>query len=93
MGVATKLETAAKEGKYTMTKMLIDGVKSITLHGNVVRIHCVAVGADGKEETAGTLLIPGNEVGPIVQSLVNGLQEMQKQMRERAAAEASSKSN
>jgi hypothetical protein len=74
-------------------QMLIDGVKSITLHGNVVRVQCVAVGADGKEETTGTLLIPGNEVGRIVQALVNGLQEMQKQMRDRAAAEASAKNN
>jgi hypothetical protein len=69
-----------------MTQMLIDGVKSITLHGNVVRIHCVVVGIEGKPEAAGTILIPGNEVAPIIQTLVNGLQEMQKQMRERAAA-------
>jgi hypothetical protein len=69
-----------------MTQMLIDGIKSITLHGNVVRIHGFTVGPEGKQESAGTLLIPGNEVGPIMQTLVNGLQEMQKQLRERAAA-------
>ena len=68
-----------------MTKMLIDGIRSITLHGNVVRIHCLSVGAEGKPEEAGTLLIPGSEVGPIMQMLVNGLQEMQKQIRERAS--------
>jgi hypothetical protein len=66
-------------------QMLVDGFKSITLHGNVVRVHCVCVGADGKQEDAGTLLIPGTEVAGIVQTLVNGLQEIQKQMRERAA--------
>ena len=69
-----------------MTQMLIDGIRSITLHGNVVRIHCISVGIEGKPEGAGTLLIPGSEVGPIMQSLVNGLQEMQKQINERAAA-------
>ena len=74
-------------------QMLVDGVKSITLHGNVVRVSCISVGADGKEEPAGTLLIPGNEVGPIVQSLVNGLQEMQKQMRERSAAATAAAGN
>ncbi len=31
-----------------------DGIKSITLHGNVVRIQCVALGAEGKEEHVGT---------------------------------------
>ena len=82
-----------------MTKMLIDGIRSITLHGGVARIHCVAIGADGKQEDAGTLLIPGGEVGPVMQSLINGLQEMQKQLRERAAtaatpgAEGAGKSN
>jgi hypothetical protein len=69
-----------------MTKMLIDGIKSITLHGNVVRINCVSVGPDGKPEDAGTLLIPGSEVGGIMQALVNGLQEMQKQLQQRAQA-------
>jgi hypothetical protein len=69
-----------------MTQMLIDGIKSITMHGNVVRIHCAVVGPEGKPEDAGTLLIPGNEVGPIMQTLINGLKEMEKQIRERATA-------
>lgn len=76
-----------------MTQLLIDRVTAITLHGNVVRIHCSVMGADGKEELAGTLLIPGNEVAPIMQSLVNGLQEMQKQLRERSAAAAATPAN
>jgi hypothetical protein len=69
-----------------MSRMLIDGIRSITLHGNVMRIHCFGIGAEGKQEDAGTILIPGNEVGPVVQALVTGLKEMEKQMRERAAA-------
>ena len=77
----------------TMTQLLIDRVTSITLHGNVVRVHCSAIGADGKEEAVGTILIPGNEVGPIMQALVNGLQEMQKQLRERASAAAATPAN
>ena len=72
-----------------MTQMLIDGIKSITLHGNVVRIHCFSIAPEGKQEPAGTILIPGNEVAPIMQTLVNGLQEMQKQLRERAVAGSS----
>jgi hypothetical protein len=69
-----------------MAHMFIDGIRSITAHGNVVRIQCFSVGPEAKQEDAGTLLIPGSEVGPIMQTLINGLQEMQKQMRERAAA-------
>ena len=76
-----------------MTQMLIDGIKAITLHGNVVRIHGLAVGLEGKPEDAGTLLIPGSSVGQVLQTLINGLQEMQKQMRERSAAASQSASD
>jgi hypothetical protein len=69
-----------------MRQMLIDGIKAVTLHGNVVRVHGLAVGAEGKPEDAGTLLIPGSAVGQVLQTLINGLQEVQKQMRERTAA-------
>ncbi len=71
-----------------MTQMMIDRVTSITLHANVVRIECIAVGAENKEHPAGTILIPGLEVGQVIQTLVTGLQEMQKQLRERGEAAA-----
>ena len=71
-----------------MTTMLVDGIKAITMHANVVRVHCVCVGAEGKQEEAGTLVIPGNEVAGVIQSLVNGLQQMQTQIRERAEGSA-----
>jgi hypothetical protein len=77
-----------KKDNQPMTQMLIDGIKAITLHSNVVRIQCVLVGAEGKPEDGGTLLIPGAEVASTIQTLVNGLQEVQKQLRERAAAPA-----
>jgi hypothetical protein len=66
-----------------MTQMLIDKITGIALHSNVVRINCTAVGALGKEEAVGTILIPGNEVGPLMQALIKGLQDIEKQMRER----------
>jgi hypothetical protein len=71
-----------------MTQMLIDGVRAITLHGNVVRITCVSLGPEGKQEDCGTLVIPGPSVGGVMQTLVNGLQEMQKQIREKTGAAA-----
>lgn len=43
-----------------MTQMLNDGSKPITLHGNVVRIHGLAVGADGKPED------PGSAIGKVL---------------------------
>ena len=38
------------------------------------------------------MLIPGNVVGPVVQSLVNAVQELDKKFREQAAAAATTAS-
>jgi hypothetical protein len=74
-----------------MTTMLIDRIATVVLHNNVVRIDCMMSGPNQEERAAGTLLIPGNVAGPILQSLINSMQELEKRLREQAAA-ASQKS-
>lgn len=75
-----------------MNQVLIDRVASLTLHGGLVRIECHCIAADGKDQPSGTLLIPGNVAGPIIQSLVNSLQELEKKIRE-AQVQAGSAGN
>jgi len=65
-----------------MTQMLIDGITNITIHGGVLRVDCVTVGPDGKQQSAGTLLIPGPFVTAVLQTLVKGTQELDKKLRE-----------
>lgn len=76
-----------------MTKVLIDGIANLSLHNNVVRVECLAAGADGKSEPSGTLLIPGAVVGPVLQSLIQGMQELEKKIREQLPTEESGKAD
>jgi hypothetical protein len=76
-------------------QILIDGITNITHHGGILRIDCVTIGPDGKQHPSGTLLIPGPSVGPVLQALVNGTQELDKKLREQLqqAAAAQKPSN
>jgi len=65
-----------------MQIVLIDGIKDVVLHNGMVRVDCVSAGPNGQENPSGTLLIPGNIVGPLVQTLANALAELDKKIRE-----------
>jgi hypothetical protein len=67
-----------------MAEIMIDGIKAVTFHNGVVRVDCITAGPNGEERPAGTLLIPGNVAGALVQTLANSLQELQKQMTQQA---------
>ena len=73
-----------------MTQILVDGISNITLHNGVVRIECVAAGPDGKPYPSGTLVIPGAVVGPVLETLIKGTQELDKKIREQAPTAGSS---
>jgi hypothetical protein len=68
-----------------MPEILIDGIKAVTFHNGVLRIDCIAAGPNAEERPSGTLLIPGNVAGAVVQALANGMQELQKQMAQQAS--------
>ena len=65
-----------------MTYVLIDAIKTVTFHNGVLRIHCVAIGPNNEEQASGTLLIPGTQAGPILGSLTQAVQELDKKLRE-----------
>jgi Tfp pilus assembly protein PilF len=83
-------ETAGRlrEGDTPASQILIDGIKAVTIHNGVLRIDCVAAGPNNEERPSGTLLIPGNQAGPILRSLIQGVQELEKKMRGQAQPEA-----
>jgi hypothetical protein len=41
-------------------------------------------GSNNEERSSGTLLIPGNQAGPILRSLTQAVQELDKKLREQA---------
>ena len=74
-----------------MTYVLIDVVKSVTFHNGLLRIDCVAHGANNEERPTGTLLIPGNLAGPILGALTQAVQDLEKKVREQAQLAAAGK--
>ena len=65
-----------------MTQVLIDAIGGLSIHNGVLRIECVAVGADGQPHPSGTLVIPGAVATQVVQALINGTQELEKKLIE-----------
>ena len=65
-----------------MQNLLIDGINDVVLHNGMVRVDCVSVGPNGQQRHSGTLVIPANVVGGVVQGLVNALAELDKRIRE-----------
>jgi hypothetical protein len=66
--------------------IVIDRMSNIAVSNGILRIECVAVSATGQEKPSGTVLIPANVAGAVIQSLVNGVQELDKKLRETAMA-------
>jgi hypothetical protein len=65
-----------------MTVTLIDGIKAVSLHNNIVRIDCTSTGPNNEERAAGTLLIPAIRAGQIVHALTQALQDLSSKLRE-----------
>lgn len=65
-----------------MSAILIDGIKAVSFHSGILRIDCVEAGPNNSERPSGTLLIPAAQAGPILNALVNAVQELDKRMRE-----------
>jgi len=67
-----------------MTYVLIDAIMAFRFHNGLLRIDCVAHGPNSEERPSATLLIPGNMAGPILASLTQAVQELDKKLREQA---------
>ena len=72
-----------------MSIVLIDGIKDVVFHNGIVRIDCIAAGPDNSQRPSGTLVLPGNAAGAILQTIANAMQELDKKIREHAAETAS----
>ena len=66
--------------------IVIDRINAIAVGNGVVRIECLAASPSGQEKPSGTLLIPAVVAGPVIQSLVGAMQELDKKAREAAVA-------
>ena len=71
-----------------MSVILIDGLKTVGFHNGILRIECIQAGSSGEERSSGTLLIPGNQAGQVLKSLVEATQELEKRLREQQQSAA-----
>ena len=71
-----------------MSMVLIDGIKDVVFHNGIVRIDCLAAGPAGEPRPSGTLLIPGAQVGPVLQALNAAMQQLDEKIRAQVAEQA-----
>jgi hypothetical protein len=62
-----------------METILIEKLGSVSMRGGLVRVQCMATGADGEERVSGEMVIPAVAFGQIA----GGLQAAGKQLQER----------
>jgi len=68
------------------TSIVVDRIGAIAIMNGVLRIECLAVNAAGQERGSGTVLIPANIATGVVQSLIKGMQELDRKIRDASAA-------
>lgn len=69
-----------------MSQILIDAIANVTLAGGILRVDCVATGPNSEQRPSGTLLIPGQQAGAVLNALVNAMKELQRKQQEQAAS-------
>ena len=67
--------------------MLIEQIGAATFANGLVRIQCLAAGADGQLKETGTIEVPGNVAAELVNALVNTLNSLETQLSEATSKE------
>jgi len=62
-----------------MNFIMVEKLGSVSMRSGVVRIQCIATGADGTEQVTGELVIPAVQYGIVA----GGMQAAGKQLQER----------
>ncbi len=65
-----------------MNQILVDSIASLSIQNGVLRIACMAAGADGQLQSSGTLVIPGPIAVHVLNALIQGTQELDKKLKE-----------
>jgi len=77
-------ETAIRS---TQMHIFTDGIKSVSMSNNNLRIILAQNGPDNTQADAGTLIIPANQAAAFVNAMANGLKQIDEQMKARAEAQ------
>lgn len=64
-----------------------DGIKSVSMSNNNLRIELVRNGPDKSQTDAGTLIVPINQAANFVNTLANSLKQIDEQVKARSQGE------
>ena len=64
------------------TTILADAVQNVTLSNGILRIRLTNIVGDNETQESGTLLLPANQAGPIINLLANSLNEISEKIQE-----------
>ncbi|MCG5539509.1 sulfotransferase, partial [Halorhodospira sp. 9622] len=70
-----------------MQPTYVEKFGAVALRNGMVRIQCLAVGADGKERVTGELMLPANQYGTLVGALQRAGEQLQERQRSAAPSD------
>lgn len=81
--------TQLNENRIRSNQMHIftDGIKSVSMSNNNLRITLAQNGPDNTQEDAGVLIIPANQAAAFVNAMANGLKQIDEQVKARIEAQ------
>lgn len=62
--------------------IIADAVQGVTFTNGILRIRLAMIVGDNEVQESGTLLLPANQAGPIVELLTNSLKEISEKINE-----------
>ena len=74
-------------------KMLLEGLGKVSFVNGILRIHALAVAADGNMKESGNIEIPGNMVADVINGLSAGATGISEKLNENASSSKSDKSS
>lgn len=67
--------------------ILIDTITHVGFGNGLLRIECARIGADNQPHDSGTIIIPGNRAGAVLNALIKATKELEEKHREQMAKE------
>jgi len=68
--------------------LFVDGIKSVSMSNNNLRITLIQNGPENTQNEVATLIIPANQAANFVNAMGNGLKQIDEQMKARSEAQA-----
>lgn len=74
-----------------MNILLVEKLGVVSMRNGVVRIQCIATGADGKDQVTGELVIPAIQYGMVAGGMHAAGKQLQEKLEQARAAQEANK--